>query len=100
MERTKKNARRELFEGVLALRDVNECEQFFQDLCSPSELEALSDRWRVAKLVAQKKPYRQIYRKTGVSTATVTRVARALQYGVGGFRLLLERLESSSRIRS
>jgi TrpR-related protein YerC/YecD len=57
------------------------------------ELVAMADRWRVARLVAKEIPYRKIYEKTGVSTATVTRVARSLARGEGGYQLLLDRLD-------
>jgi TrpR-related protein YerC/YecD len=80
-----------LFEAILGLRDAEECRRFFSDLCTPAEVMSLTDRWRVAKLLAQGMPYRSIYEKTGVSTATVTRVARALTYGEKGYELAIER---------
>ena len=94
-----KNGTRELFRAVLSLKSVEECEEFFADLCTPAELLALTDRWRVAKLVDQSVPYREIYDKTGVSTATITRVARSLQYGEGGYRRVLNRLKPLSANR-
>ncbi len=81
-----------LFEAVLELRDINECRRFFSDLCTPSELCSLSDRWRVARLIQEGVPYRSIYEQTGVSTATVTRVARALAHGDEGYRIVLGRV--------
>jgi len=78
----------------LTLKTVEDCERFFTDLCTPAELAALTDRWRVARLVEQGVPYREIYERTGVSTATITRVARCLQYGVGGYRHALERIKN------
>jgi TrpR-related protein YerC/YecD len=86
-----KHWQRELFRAVLQLKSVEDCESFFQDLCTPAELLALADRWRVAKLVDQAIPYREINERTGVSTATITRVARALQYGEGGYRKAIDR---------
>jgi TrpR-related protein YerC/YecD len=64
---------------------------FLEDLCTPAEILAMADRWRVAQLLDEGLPYRQIYEKTGVSTATVTRVARSLALGAGGYRAALAR---------
>jgi TrpR-related protein YerC/YecD len=89
-EKSKTQQRRELYRAILSLKDLDECERFFEDLCTPAELTALSDRWRVAKLLGDGVPYREIYERTGVSTATVTRVARALTYGEG-YRVVLGR---------
>lgn len=55
----------------------------FRDLCTPGEWKSISDRWKVAQLVRRKISYRKIYEMTGVSTATITRVSRALQEGEG-----------------
>ncbi len=93
MEKKTKSNIRELFRAVLSLKNPEECDHFFSDLCTPAELMAFSDRWLVVKYIAQKMPYREIHEKTGVSTATITRVARALQYGTGGYRLALRRLK-------
>ena len=89
---------KELFQAILSLRELEECERFFTDLCTPSELEALADRWRVARLIARGMPYREIYEKTGVSTATVTRVARALTHGRSGYRTILERARERASV--
>lgn len=82
---------KDLFDAVAALPTEKDCSDFFADLCTPAELLAMADRWSVARLLARGMPYREIYDKTGVSTATVTRVARALNYGEGGYRKALER---------
>ena len=82
---------RELCDALSAMDTADECRRFLLDLCTPAELLAMSDRWRVAKLLARGLPYRKIYERTGVSTATVTRVARSLERGEGGYVLALER---------
>ena len=82
---------KDLFQALLELRTAQECERFLSDLCTPAELLSMADRWRAAQLLAQGMPYRSIYEKTGVSTATVTRVARALTYGEGGYRMIINR---------
>lgn len=87
---------KDLFEVVLLLKDMNECSRFFKDLCTPAEIQAMTDRWRVARLLSRGIPYREIYEKTGVSTATVTRVARSLMRGENGYRILIDRSEKIS----
>ena len=92
--------RRALFEAVLSLKGAAECSAFFSDLCTPAELEALAGRWKVARLLDQDLPYREISGKTGISTATVTRVARCLTYGrEGGYRRALDRRNGGTRGR-
>jgi TrpR-related protein YerC/YecD len=65
---------------------------FFEDICTPAEIEALVDRWQVAGLLYRGMPYRAISEKTGVSVATVTRVARFLFNGNSGYKIILERI--------
>lgn len=81
----------DLYDAILSLGSVPECVRFFADLCTPAETKSLSDRWLVARLLTEGVPYRAISLRTGVSTATVTRVARALTYGAQGYRIALER---------
>ncbi len=82
---------RSLFRALLSLESIEECERFLIDLCTPAEITALADRWWVARLVDREVPYRKIQEETGVSTATVTRVARALTYGENGYRTVLDK---------
>lgn len=86
-----------LYKAILQLKTINECEAFFRDLCTPSEIIALSERFRVAQLLDQKKlSYREIHQQTGVSIATIGRVARFLsQEAYQGYRLILDRLKTS-----
>ena len=84
---------RELCEALSHLESPEEFRRFLTDLCTPMELVAMADRWRVAKQLARDVPYRRIYEKTGVSTATVTRVARSMTRGEGGYMLLINRTE-------
>ena len=92
-------AEEELYRAVLSLRDTAECRAFFQDLCTPAELQALKDRWAVVESLADGLSYRQVHDRTGVSTATVTRVGRALKLGADGYRLALGRLARKGRKR-
>lgn len=88
----KNNEENALFKAVLQLQTVEECRRFFHDLCTPAEMEEFTDRWRVARLLSKEMPYRKISEKTGVSTTTVSRVARFLNHGHHGYRTVLERL--------
>jgi len=82
----------ELFTAVLQLQNVAECRAFFQDLCTPAELQALKDRWAVAELLADGLTYRQIRDRTGVSVTTVGRVARCLSETPAGYAAVLQRM--------
>ena len=81
----------DLLETILSLRNRNEAERFFRDLCTLAELEAMAHRWHVAKLVDEGLPYHEVSRRTGASTTTVTRVAHWLKHGEGGYRVALSR---------
>jgi TrpR-related protein YerC/YecD len=85
---------RNLYQAVLTLRTVEECRAFFRDLCTPSELEAMADRWACVEGLERGLPYREVHRTTGVSVTTVGRVARYLADGNGGYRLAAQRLDS------
>lgn len=81
-----------LYEAVLTLRTVDDCQAFFEDLCTPAELQAMEDRWAVVRLLHDGKPYREIHSETGVSVTTIGRVARYLLMGQGGYQTAIERL--------
>lgn len=83
---------KELFGGILKLKNVKECQQFFRDLCTISELNAMSERFQVAKKITSEESYRKINKQTGSSTATITRVGHWLHHGMGGYNLVLKRL--------
>lgn len=80
-----------LFRAVISLEDVTECRNFFKDLCTPAELQALVDRWQVVQLLLQDLPYRRIHDLTGVSVTTIGRVARFLSDGFGGYETAVAR---------
>ena len=85
-------AEEELFTGVLQLKNISECRAFFEDLCTPAELQAMKDRWSVAERLAEGRTYREIHELTGVSVTTIGRVARYLSSGSGGYQTILQRL--------
>ncbi len=82
-----------LFEGILSLKTNEECYRFFEDLCTINEIKAFEQRLQVAKMLADKKTYLDIAGATGASTATISRISRALNYGSDGYKLILERLK-------
>ena len=81
-----------LFEAVLSLRTKEECYSFFEDLCTVNELQSLSQRFEVARMLREQKTYLEIAEKTGASTATISRVNRSLNYGNDGYELVFERI--------
>lgn len=85
------DAEHRLYAAVATLRNIDEARDFFRDLCTPAELQAMADRWRVVGLLQAGRPYREIHDLTGVSVTTIGRVARFLEFGNGGYRLALER---------
>lgn len=85
-----------LYKAFLTMDKPDEVRQFLLDLCTPSELEAIVDRWWTASLLKEGHSYRDISDITGVSVTTIGRVARYLNMGEGGYRLALRRENSGS----
>ena len=81
-----------LFRSILALTSVDECYQYFEDLCTNKEVRDFGQRLEVARMLACGGSYQQVSEATGVSSATVGRVKRCLDYGAGGYRMILARL--------
>ena len=82
-----------LYEAILKLETVEECRAFFQDLCTVAELNAMEQRLEVAELLDSGLIYNDILERTGASSATISRVNRALQYGADGYKTILPRLK-------
>ncbi|HEX2139202.1 MAG TPA: YerC/YecD family TrpR-related protein [Woeseiaceae bacterium] len=93
------DAEHRLYAAVMTLQTIDEARDFFRDLCTPAELQAIADRWRVVGLLREKRPYREIHDLTGVSVTTIGRVARFLEFGNGGYRRAVERLEAAEQAR-
>lgn len=93
-----KNERKEhsdiLYKTILALESVEECKRFFQDLCTVAELKAMEQRFEVALLLDEGMIYNDILERTGASSATISRVNRALHYGADGYQQVLPRIRS------
>ena len=88
---------RALFETILDLDGVGEAERFFRDLCTMGELHDMAQRWAVARMLDEGLHYADISRRTGASTATITRIASWLNHGEGGYRAALDRMAKPRR---
>ena len=82
-----------LYQAILALETPEECRAFFQDLCTVAELRAMAQRLEVAQLLDEGLIYNDILQRTGASSATISRVNRALQYGANGYKTVLPRVK-------
>lgn len=95
-----KNRRRnpattELFKAILSLNDMDECYNFFEDLCTMKEMGDMAQRLEAAKMLLEGKTYEQIVKSVEISTATISRINRCIQYGNGGYETVIKRLEQS-----
>ena len=86
-----------LFDAILSLKTRGECYEFFEDLCTINELRDMSQRLEVARMLESGEKYDRIEKKTGASTATISRVKRCLQYGADGYEKVLERLDQAGK---
>ena len=82
-----------LYETILKLKDLDECCRFFDDLCTPTELRSLEQRFDVAVYLQQGLVYLDILEKTGASSATISRVNRSLNYGCDGYEMVFDRMK-------
>lgn len=80
-----------LYESILELKTMEECCNFFDDLCTVGELRAMEQRYDVALLLDEGLVYTEILDKTGASSATISRVNRIFSFGAGGFRAMIDR---------
>lgn len=88
----------ELFDAILTLKDREDCYRFFEDICTVTEIHAISQRLQVAKLLTEKKTYSEIENVTRASTATISRINKCLVYGADGYRRVLERLKNEEDV--
>ena len=82
---------KELFEAILTLENVDECFDFFEDVCTVNEVTSIAQRFAVAKMLKEKHTYIEVAEKTGASTATISRVNRSLNYGNDSYDMVLDR---------
>ncbi len=85
------------YKAILSLKSIEECEAFFDDIFTIQELEAITQRYEVACRLCRGEKYGDINKSTGASTATICRVSRALNYGSGGYKKVIERLGENDR---
>ncbi len=96
-KRNRKPRNEEMYRAILTLETVEELMSFFDDLCTVSELQAMEQRYQVARLLSEGMIYNDILEQTGASSATISRVNRSLQYGRDGYAVAFERLKQSEK---
>lgn len=84
---------KEFFEAVLTLENVDECFDFFEDVCTVNEVLSIAQRFSVAKMLKENHTYLEVAKETGASTATISRVNRSLNYGSDGYDLVFGRMQ-------
>ena len=88
----------DLFKAILALDNLKEAKKFFRDLLTEAEIIEFSNRWQAAQMLDQKIPYTEIEKKTGLSSATIARISKWLNKGMGGYRLMLKKLSHHHKL--
>ena len=91
INRNKKYER--MYQAIISLKTLEECEMFFDDLCTVTELQAMEQRFHVAECLSKGMIYNDILTETGASSATISRVNRSLQYGRGGYEIVFSRIK-------
>ena len=86
-----------LFKVIAGLKTVDECYALFEDLCTIKEIQDMAQRFDTALLLDDGQRYNEIAEKVGVSTATISRVNRCLEYGAGGYRRAIDKLKKSEK---
>ena len=86
-----------LFRSILLLDSEEECRAFFEDLCTIKELQDMAQRLETARLLYSGKNYQEISRQVGISSTTISRVSRCLNYGEGGYETVIARLEQQEK---
>ena len=86
-----------LFKAILSLEDIDECYKFFEDALTVKEILDIAQRLKAARMLKDGENYAVIGKETGMSTATISRVSKCLEYGSGGYEIVLERLENEEK---
>ena len=97
METIRNASKDRLFRAVLQLKNVEECYAFFEDICTIKEVNDMAQRLDTAVLLARGESYQAIAEEVGISTATISRVSRCLNYGNGGYKTAIERLSEEEK---
>lgn len=87
----KKNDYSELFDEILKLETLEECDKFFSDLCTINELDAMLQRIKAAKMLLADKTFQEVTNATKISSATLARISKCIKYGDGGYKEILEK---------
>lgn len=95
IDRTKRN--KTFYEAVLKLKDMEQCCDFFEDLCTIKELNVMEQRFEVARMLKQDKVYTEIADKTSASSATISRVKRMLEYGTGCVSEMIDQMKNDEQ---
>ncbi|MBQ2734025.1 MAG: TrpR YerC/YecD [Clostridia bacterium] len=95
MEKLHTEEVRHLFEAILSLANVDECYKFFEDICTVKEILDISQRLKAAKMLKNGANYIDICKETGMSTATISRVSKCLEYGGGGYAMIIDRVSET-----
>lgn len=82
---------KELFDEILKLETEEECEKFFDDLCTINELDAMLQRIKAAKMLLEDKTFQEVIKETQISSATLARVSKCIKYGDGGYKDIIEK---------
>ena len=90
MENFRMDAFDDLFKAVLKLKSIEDCRKFFEDVCTIKEMQDISQRLEVARLLKEGLNYQSVCKETGASTATISRVNKCLNYGSGGYSLVID----------
>ena len=99
---TEKNSRKNetvdaLFDAILSLESREECYAFFEDLCTVKEISDMAQRLEAAKLLLVGCTYDQIVKEVEISTATISRINRCIQYGTGGYQSVIEKISAQEK---
>ena len=94
-KQSRKPRNTDMYKAILTLRIVEECMDFFDDLCTVTEIQAMEQRYQVAVCLSKDMKYNDILAETGASSATISRVNRSLKYGKDGYEVVFDRLENA-----
>ena len=94
-KQSRKPRNTDMYKAILTLRSVEECMDFFDDLCTVTEIQAMEQRYQVAVCLSKDMKYNDILAETGASSATISRVNRSLKYGKDGYEVVFDRLENA-----
>ena len=94
-KQSRKPRNTDMYKAILTLRSVEECMDFFDDLCTVTEIHAMEQRYQVAVCLSKDMKYNDILAETGASSATISRVNRSLKYGKDGYEVVFDRMENA-----